>query len=154
MNEAMGKIIGMAMAYGVSSLGLLLAYYNYRKRVVKADKVFTARAYGVMAAIVVVVVVAVLVISQLSDKPITTVEGDAYAEKMEPTGEPKSPVAVSEAEPISEVEKKSLAIGIIVPAIIFLFSFWVTFALYKHFTKKIEEGEIDVPHEGPTPPPH
>ena len=27
-----GKIIGMAMAYFVSFLGLLLAYYNYRKR--------------------------------------------------------------------------------------------------------------------------
>ncbi|MBN1765693.1 MAG: hypothetical protein JW860_10580 [Sedimentisphaerales bacterium] len=27
-----GKIIGMAMAYGVSFLGLLLAYYNYKKR--------------------------------------------------------------------------------------------------------------------------
>jgi hypothetical protein len=27
-----GKIIGMVMAYGVSFLGLLLAYYNYRKR--------------------------------------------------------------------------------------------------------------------------
>lgn len=30
--ETGGKIIGMAMAYFVSFLGLLLAYYNYRKR--------------------------------------------------------------------------------------------------------------------------
>ena len=30
--ETGGKIIGMAMAYCVSFLGLLLAYYNYRKR--------------------------------------------------------------------------------------------------------------------------
>ncbi len=27
-----GKIIGMVMAYCVSFLGLLLAYYNYKKR--------------------------------------------------------------------------------------------------------------------------
>ncbi|HUV40701.1 MAG TPA: hypothetical protein VMW23_02805 [Sedimentisphaerales bacterium] len=30
--ETGGKIIGMLMAYFVSFLGLLLAYYNYRKR--------------------------------------------------------------------------------------------------------------------------
>jgi hypothetical protein len=30
--EATGKIIGMVMAYFVSFLGLLLAYYNYKKR--------------------------------------------------------------------------------------------------------------------------
>ena len=30
--ETGGKILGMVMAYCVSFLGLLLAYYNYRKR--------------------------------------------------------------------------------------------------------------------------
>jgi hypothetical protein len=30
--ETGGKIIGMLMAYFVSFLGLLLAYYNYKKR--------------------------------------------------------------------------------------------------------------------------
>jgi len=30
--ETGGKIIGMFMAYVVSFLGLLLAYYNYKKR--------------------------------------------------------------------------------------------------------------------------
>jgi len=30
--ETGGKIIGMVMAYFVSFLGLLLAYYNYKKR--------------------------------------------------------------------------------------------------------------------------
>ncbi len=30
--ETSGKIIGMLMAYFVSFLGLLLAYYNYKKR--------------------------------------------------------------------------------------------------------------------------
>jgi len=31
-SETGGKIIGMAMAYFVSFLGLILAYYNYKKR--------------------------------------------------------------------------------------------------------------------------
>lgn len=30
--ETGGKILGMVMAYFVSFLGLLLAYYNYKKR--------------------------------------------------------------------------------------------------------------------------
>jgi len=30
--ETGGKIIGMLLAYAVSFLGLLLAYYNYKKR--------------------------------------------------------------------------------------------------------------------------
>lgn len=30
--ETSGKIIGMLMAYFASFLGLLLAYYNYKKR--------------------------------------------------------------------------------------------------------------------------
>ncbi len=36
--ETGGKIIGMAMAYGVSFLGLLLAWYNYRKRGPHVDR--------------------------------------------------------------------------------------------------------------------
>jgi len=32
ISETGGKIIGMLMAYFVSFLGLLLAYYNYKKR--------------------------------------------------------------------------------------------------------------------------
>ena len=31
-SETGGKILGMAMAYCVSFLGLVLAYYNYKKR--------------------------------------------------------------------------------------------------------------------------
>jgi hypothetical protein len=32
VDAAIGRIIGMVMAYAVSFLGLLLAYYNHRKR--------------------------------------------------------------------------------------------------------------------------
>jgi hypothetical protein len=58
MSPAAGKILGMVMAYGVSSLGLLLAYINYRKRTLKADTVFTPRAKAVIAGVGGVAVVA------------------------------------------------------------------------------------------------
>ena len=35
--ETGGKILGMVMAYFASFLGLLLAYYNYRKRGPRAE---------------------------------------------------------------------------------------------------------------------
>ena len=36
VDPAVGKILGMVMAYVVSFLGLLLAYYNHRKRAGRA----------------------------------------------------------------------------------------------------------------------
>lgn len=51
MDESIGKILGMALAYAVSSLGLLLAYYNYRKRIMKAENAFTGRAIGTIIAV-------------------------------------------------------------------------------------------------------
>ena len=36
--ETGGKILGMLMAYFVSFLGLILAYYNYKKRGPGANK--------------------------------------------------------------------------------------------------------------------
>jgi len=32
MNNALAMVIGMSIAYAASFLGLLLAWYNYRKR--------------------------------------------------------------------------------------------------------------------------
>jgi hypothetical protein len=52
MDESSGKILGMALAYAVSSLGLLLAY-NYRKRIVKAESAFSGRAIAIIVAVVV-----------------------------------------------------------------------------------------------------
>ncbi len=60
IDESLGKILGMAMAYGVSSLGLLLAYYNYRKRIIKADEIFTTTAKIVIGLVVGIVMVAVI----------------------------------------------------------------------------------------------
>jgi hypothetical protein len=113
IDEALGKILGMAMAYGVSSLGLLLAYYNYRKRIVKAEQIFTPAAKVVIGVVAAIVMVAV-------------VGGAIYI------GE----VPVSKAIP-----------GVIVPAIILAFSFWVTWALYRHFSKQIHEVSGEAPDE-------
>jgi len=52
MSPAAGKILGMIMAYAVSSLGLLLAYINYRKRIMRAATIFTPRAKAVIIGVV------------------------------------------------------------------------------------------------------
>ena len=66
VDPAIGKILGMVMAYAVSALGLLLAYYNYRKRIVKADRVFTPRAIAVLwvVGLLAVATIAVLIALQ------------------------------------------------------------------------------------------
>ena len=49
IDEAIGKILGMAMAYGASALGMLVAYINYRKRIVRAEKLMSPSAWTVIA---------------------------------------------------------------------------------------------------------
>ena len=51
IDDTIGKILGMAMAYGVSALGLFLAYVNYRKRTIGAEKVMTGAAWAVVAVV-------------------------------------------------------------------------------------------------------
>jgi len=113
IDESFGKILGMAMAYGVSSLGLLLAYYNYRKRIVKADKNFTPLAKTVLGLVITIVMVAL-------------VGGSLY---------------------IGKVPFKTALPGIILPLIILAFSFWVTWALYLHFAKQVEESKKESPDD-------
>ena len=124
MTEAMGKILGMAMAYGVSSLGLFLAYVNYRRRIVGADKVMTGTAWAVIAVIVLAVAAGVVVVSQLAEPP-------AAVEAVE-TAEPPPPAPP--AAPTDEERDAWPLVGILVPAAIFLFATWVTAALHRHFT--------------------
>lgn len=123
-NEALGKILGMAMAYGVSFFGLLLAYYNYRKRTIKAETIFTplSLAIFVPSAIFVVGVLAGSVWFALTL--------------------PEEAAVVKRALVLPEGSGDGGKIaGIAIPGVILLFSFWVTYMLYRHFTKKIEEGE-------------
>lgn len=133
-NEALGKILGMAMAYGVSFIGLVLAYYNYRKRIAKAEGIFTGTALAVF------VPSALLVAGVL----VFTVW---FALNLPEEG---TKVLMSAKLPaIQSTITSNKLIGILVPGAIFVFSFWVTYMLYKHFSKQIEEGEIEIPPEGP-----
>ena len=145
ITESMGKIIGMAMAYAVSTLGLLLAYYNYRKRIVKADKVFTRTAWAVAGGTLGAVVVAVIVVVLLANagKPEATT-GPEAVDRETVTASPAAPAPTEtpdEAEAASEVDrdrKEWPMVGIVIPGAIFLFSTWITWALYKHFSKKTQ----------------
>lgn len=229
IEEAVGKVLGMAMAYIVSALGLLLAYYNYRKRIVKAEKVFSP------LSIVIIVVLASLTVAGLAwlirwepsmkqscicvdvvnkngeplQGALVHAEGATYDKDLEQkrtdeqgracitvrnsavatqkanvfakvkkvkatypanpvvTPEEKAsciedkelncpdackvlaqvvrlnypekrfnPTELTDVEEAMKVKKEARMIGIILPFLIFAFSFWVTWLLYRHFSKK------------------
>ncbi len=132
ISEAIGKILGMAMAYGVSSLGLFLAYVNYRRRIVKADKVMTPAAWGVLAAVFLGVAAGVAVVWQLAEAPAAEV---AEATTPAPEAAPAPTVAQASTTPADEEERERWPlIGILIPAAIFLAATWITGGLYSHFT--------------------
>ena len=131
ISEAMGKILGMAMAYGVSSLGLFLAYVNYRRRIVKADQVMTPAAWAVLAAVGLGVTGGVAVVWQLAEPPAVA---ESVASPVEPAA--AGPVAAEPAASASPAEERDRwpLVGIIIPAVIFLTATWITGGLYRHFT--------------------
>lgn len=106
VDPAIGKILGMLMAYAVSALGLLLAYYNYRTRVVKADRVFSTPARIVLWSVTGLVVIG-LVVAAAAVVP-------GYASRAEAVG--------------AQVP------GMVVPGVVFALSFWVTWKLYRRFS--------------------
>jgi len=106
VDPAVGKILGMVMAYAVSALGLLLAYYNYRKRIVKADRVFTPGALAV-----------------LGTRGILAVVGLVLAAAAISAGDRPAGQSIIYDLP-----------GIIVPGLVFALSFWVTWKLYRKFS--------------------
>jgi hypothetical protein len=131
ISEAMGKILGMVLAYGVSALGLLLAYVNYRKRVVKADRVMTGTAWAVVAAVFVVIGLGVWVVAGLTEvqAPAPGPAEVGEAQVAETLAEDQAPPAAP-AEPPSEWS----LLGLVLPLIIFAFATWMTVALFKRFT--------------------
>ena len=142
IDEAMGKILGMAMAYGVSVLGMFLAYVNYRKRIVKAERVMTTTAWAVVAVAVLAVAGGVLVVSRLAGAAVETAVGPIELEQPEQaeideevdedaTAPPGSSLA--DAQP-ARAKRQWSWIGIIVPAAIFLVATVVTAALHRHFS--------------------
>ena len=112
MSPAAGKILGMIMAYAVSSLGLLLAYINYRKRIMRAEKIFTPRAKVVIIGVVCVAVVATVLTAAAAS-------GD----------EPGLWRAIA-ANPL----------GLVLPALIVLVSVMLTWLLFRHFAKQLSSG--------------
>lgn len=129
IDEAVGKILGMAMAYGVSALGLFLAYANYRRRTVGAERVMTPTAWAVVAAVLVLLAGGVIVVVQLAEPPAAPVPETVLT----PTPEPPLP-APAPGERVPERARWPL-IGMVLPATIFLFATWVTVAIYRHFSR-------------------
>jgi hypothetical protein len=107
ISPAAGKILGMLMAYAVSTLGLILAYYNYRKRVLKAEEIFTPAARKVMWLAGAAAVIGIVLIA----------------------------AALSGNGETGWAAIKSNLPGVLFPAAVFAFSFWVTWLLYRHFVK-------------------
>ena len=108
-NPAAGKILGMIMAYAVSSLGLLLAYYNYCKRILKAEKIFTPRAKAVIIGVVIVAVVGAVLTAAAASSDAPGLWGAIAANPL----------------------------GLLLPALIVLISVFLTWLLYRHFSKQI-----------------
>ena len=117
--EALGKLMGMVMAYSVSSLGLLFAYVNYRRRIMKADKVFTPLAAVLTGGIGVVLFGGVVLL--------------LYAMS-------RMPAESGQEMTIGNVQQAAAAgfplTGLLIPAGIFLLSFILTWMLYQHFSKQ------------------
>ena len=130
IDEAIGKILGMAMAYGASALGMFVAYINYRKRIVKAEKVMSPAAWLVIVISVGAVLGAALIVMQIAGEPVEAPAAEV-AEVEEPVAEPVAPVVPRE---IDESRSRWPLIGMLVPGLIFLFATWITAGLHRHFT--------------------
>lgn len=138
ISEAMGKILGMVMAYSVSALGLLLAYVNYRRRVVKADRVMSGTAWGVVGAVILVIGLGIWAVAGLTEKqaPAPGPEQVGEAAVAEALVEEETPAAPSTTEPPPEWSW----IGLILPLLIFAFATWMTVALFRRFTTHPDHG--------------
>jgi disulfide bond formation protein DsbB len=153
ISPAAGKILGMLMAYAVSSLGLLLAYYNYRKRILKAETIFTPVARAVIIGVVSVAVIGAVLTAAMAtsqsdgparDKPA----GDHPAEVV---GAPDpvviedmaddriSPAMEQGQQPGIGIEADHL-LGLALPALIVLVSVLLTWLLYRHFSRQMSES--------------
>jgi hypothetical protein len=130
ISEAVGKILGMAMAYGVSALGLFLAYVNYRKRTVGAERVMTPAAWAVLAAIALAVAGGVFVVTRLAAPP-----GAGAPAAVAEAAPPAAPPAEAAPPAPARVTDRWPLVGVVAPLVIFLFATWITVALYRHFSR-------------------
>lgn len=131
IDEAIGKILGMAMAYGASSMGMFVAYVNYRRRVLEADKIMTPGAWAVIALSVLAVGGAVIVVTQLATAPAAA--ETAAVEQEAALAKKPAPPPPADRSPRPERDAWPW-VGIVIPAGIFLFATVITAALHRHFT--------------------
>lgn len=110
VDPAAGKILGMLMAYAVSSLGLLLAYYNYRKRILKADRIFTPVATAVIIGVITVAVIGAVLTAAMASS-----DSDGLWSAM-----------------------TSNIVGLALPAFIVLVSVLLTWMLFRHFSSSLK----------------
>ena len=109
-----------------------MAYVNYRKRIVKADKVMTPAAWMVILLSILAVAGAVVVVFQIAGAPSETAP-PAAVEVAEVTVEPEA--GLEPAFDKRDEERKAWPlIGIVLPGLIFLFATWVTAGLHRHFS--------------------
>ncbi len=111
LSPAAGKILGMLMAYAVSSLGMLLAYINYRKRIIKAETIFTPAARNVIIGVITVAVVGAILTAT---------------------------AATSGEEGLGRALADNI-VGLVLPAFIVMVSIGLTWILYRHFAQRMEE---------------
>jgi len=128
IDEAVGKILGMAMAYAVSSLGLFLAYASYRRRVVGARRVMSATAWVVLAVVVVGVAAAVWTVAAL----VEPAAGVAVAEVETEVPAPPTPGPIR-----GRSDGGFPILGLVLPGLVFLVATGVTFGLYRHFASRL-----------------
>jgi hypothetical protein len=128
ISEAGGKILGMAMAYGVSALGLLLAYLNYRRRIVKAERAMSAAAWAVVAITALAVIFGAWTVARLAPPAPSGRAGAELAASV------LSPPAAAPASARAPEAREWSWPGLLIPAAIFLFATWVTAALFRHFS--------------------
>ena len=113
VDPAAGKILGMLMAYAVSSLGLLLAYYNYRRRILKAERIFTPVATAVIIGVITIAVIGAVLTAA---------------------------VVSSEADGLWPAITTNI-VGLAVPALIVLVSVLLTWMLFRHFSRRVTGGD-------------
>lgn len=167
IDEAVGKILGMAMAYLASAMGLFLAYISYRKRIVKADRLMSGTAWTVVAVTLLSTMGGVLVVGRLA-KERSALEQPAFVDEAQETekalrdpagtspqrsGTPGSAgIAESPEGPESAPARTRWSwIGVVVPAAIFLFATGVTAGLHRHFATRGVEP-VASGREGVDPP--
>mgnify|MGYP001813175812 FL=1 len=109
IDPAAGKILGMLMAYAVSSLGLLLAYYNYRKRILKAERIFSSVAVAVIVGVITIAVIGTVLTAA---------------------------VASSDTDGLWPAITSNI-VGLALPAFIVLVSVLLTWVLFRHFSRRI-----------------